>query len=70
MIEIHRAADERDVSRADGLNKLLGSLIAEREMVARLPTWPWQPGTVGAFVTAIFVPIGLFLITRALERLV
>ena len=70
MIEIHRAADERDVSRADGLNKLLGSLIAEREMVARLPTWPWQPGTVGAFLTAILLPIGLFLVTRVLERLV
>lgn len=51
-------------------NKLLGSLIAEREMLARLPTWPWQAGTVGAFVTALLLPIVLFLVTRALERLV
>jgi hypothetical protein len=68
--EVHRAADARDLSNADGLNKLLGSLIAEREMLARLPTWPWQAGTVGAFVTALLLPIVLFLVTRALERLV
>lgn len=70
MGEVHRAADDGDLSRADGLNKLLGSLIAERELVFRLPTWPWQPGTVGAFATAIILPIALFLVTRLLQRLV
>lgn len=70
MGEVHRAADGGDLSRADGLNKLLGSLIAERELVFRLPTWPWQPGTVGAFATAIILPIALFLVTRLLQRLV
>ena len=70
MAEVHRAVDARDLSEADGLNKLLASLIAEREMLARLPTWPWQPGTVGAFVTAIILPIALFLVTRELQRLV
>jgi hypothetical protein len=49
---------------------MLGSLIAEREMPARPPTRPWQPGTVGAFVTAILLPIGLFIVTRALGRVV
>ncbi len=70
MADVHRAVDARDLSEADGLNKLLASLIAEREMLARLPTWPWQPGTVGAFVTAILLPIALFLVTRELQRLV
>jgi hypothetical protein len=70
MAEVHRAVDARDLSEADGLNKLLASLIAEREMLARLPTWPWQPGTVGAFVTAILLPIALFVVTHELQRLV
>ena len=69
MAEVHRAADALDLSQADGLNKLLASLIAEREMLARLPTWPWQPGTVGAFVTAMLLPIVVFLPTRALQGL-
>ena len=70
IVEVHRAADARDLSQADAMNKLLGSLIAEREMLAKLPTWPWQPGTLGVFVTAILLPIALFLVTRLLERLV
>ena len=65
--EIHRAIDDHDHSGADGLNKLLGSLIAEREMLARLPTWPWQPGAVGALVTAIVLPIVIFVVTRLLQ---
>lgn len=67
---LHHAVDQGDLSSADGLNKTLASLIAERELVHKLPTWPWQPGTVGAFVTAILLPIGLWLATRLLERVV
>ena len=66
----HAAIDTDDLTRADGLNKMLASLTAERDMLARHSTWPWQSGTVGAFVTAILVPIGLFLATRVLDRVV
>lgn len=70
MASVHAIADADDLARADGLNKLLASLIAERELVGRLPTWPWQPGTMGAVLSAIVLPIGLFLATRMLERVV
>ncbi len=39
-------------------------------MVEKLPTWPWRQGTIGAFVTAILLPIGLWLVTRLLERVI
>lgn len=67
---IHRAVDTADLAMADGLNKNLASLMAEREMVQKLPTWPWQPGTIGAFVTAILLPVALWLVTRLLERVI
>jgi hypothetical protein len=73
---LHDAVDAGDLSRTDGLsrmdglNKALASLVAERDLLARLSTWPWQPGTVGAFVTAVALPIGLFLVTRILDRFV
>lgn len=70
IAEIHRSSDAADLSQADALNKMLTSLIAEREMTARLPAWPWQPGTLGAFATAIVLPIGLFLATRFLDRII
>lgn len=67
---VHQSVDSGDLGRADLLNKTLASLISEREVLERLPTWPWRPGTLGAFVTAIGLPIVLFLITRFLDRLV
>ncbi len=67
---IHRAVDQGDLTVADGLNKQLASLVAERELVEKLPTWPWRPGTIGAFVTAILLPVGLWLVTRLLERVI
>jgi hypothetical protein len=67
---IHRAVDSGDLAMADGLNKNLASLMAERDLVQKLPTWPWRPGTIGAFVTAILLPIGIWLATRLLERVI
>jgi len=67
---IHKAIDDDDLTRADGLNKMLASLVVERDMLAHLPTWPWKPGTVGAFATAILLPVGLFVVTRFIDRLV
>ena len=67
---LHGSVDGGDLSQADALNKTLSSLIAERELLAKLPTWPWQAGTVGGFVGAILLPIGLWLVTRLLEKVV
>ena len=46
------------------------SLMGERDVVAKLPTWPWQAGTLGGVVGAILLPIGLWLVTRLLEKVV
>jgi len=55
-----------DLTRADGLNKTLGSLLQQRDVLAKLPTWPWSPGTLRGFVTVILLPIILFLVQRYL----
>lgn len=67
---LHRSVDRDDLAQADALNKTLASLVSERDILERLPTWPWRSGTLGAFVTALGLPIVLFLITRYLDRLV
>jgi hypothetical protein len=66
---IHEAIDRDDLANADALNKMLVSVSHERDLVARLPTWPWSAGTLRGFVTVIIVPIAVFLITRLLDRL-
>lgn len=62
------AAD--DLSRSDALNKMLSSLLQQRDVLSKFPTWPWQAGTAWAFVSAIGLPIGLWLLTRLLERVI
>jgi len=56
--------------RIDGLNKALASLLQERDFIGRLSTWPWNTATLRAVLSAIALPIVLFLLTRALERFV
>jgi hypothetical protein len=56
--------------RIDALNKALTSLLAERDFVGRLSTWPWNTSTLRAVASAFALPIVLFLLTQALERFV
>jgi len=57
-------------TRIDALSKAQTALIQERDLIARLSTWPWDPSTLRTVVSAIALPIGLFLITRALDRFI
>lgn len=68
--ELHAAIDAREFAQAGALNSVLGALATERETLRRLPTWPWEVGTLSAVVSAVLLPIGLWLATRLLERVV
>ena len=67
--ELNRDVDARDVTRADGLNKTLASLVLQRDILAKLPTWPWSTATLRTFVSALLLPMALFLLQQALSRL-
>jgi len=67
---LHADAAKLDLSRADGLNKLLNSAFQEREVLAKLPTWPWQAATVRGFVSALLLPVLVYVLARAAERVV
>lgn len=70
LAEINSDVDAGDLSRADGLNKTLSSLLQQRDLVAKLPTWPWSTGTFRALVTAILLPLFLFLVQRILSQVI
>jgi len=67
---LHDDAARLDLSRADGLNKLIGSALQERDMLAKLPTWPWQATTLRGFVSALLLPVVVYVLARATERVV
>lgn len=67
--DLHGSIDRRDFSGADGQNKTLASLVTERDLVGRFSIWPWQAGTAGAVVSAVLLPIALWLTTRIMEQI-
>jgi hypothetical protein len=66
---LHAAVDRGDMGAAAGMNDVLGALVVERDLVNHLPTLPWRAGTLGAVVSSIVIPLGLFVVTRLIERL-
>jgi hypothetical protein len=70
LAALNSDVDLGDLARADGLNKQLGSMLQQREVLAKLPTWPWSTGTLRAVITAILLPIVLFFIQGVLARTV
>lgn len=52
----------------DNWNKALANLVIERDTLEKISTWPWGRGTLTGFLTALILPILLWIITRILER--
>ena len=65
---LHAAVEANDTSVDDALGKRLASLVQERDLIARLPTWPWQAGTFRTLASAIALPVVVWLLTRLLGR--
>ena len=68
--ELERDVRTGDLARADGLNKQLASVLAERDLLGKLPAWPWQAATLRAFVSALLLPVLVYVLARAAERVV
>jgi len=70
LVPHHRAVDAGDATAVAAGHQALSALTAERDLVAKVPTWPWSTGALTRFLSAVLLPIGLWLITRFLERVV
>ena len=68
LAALNADVDRGDLARADGLNKQLASMVQQREVLARLPTWPWSTGTLRAVLSATLLPIVLFVIQGVLSQ--
>jgi hypothetical protein len=68
LAELNEAIDARDAERVKALDGSISALRHEQELLAKLPTWPWSTGTIRGFASALFLPIALFLIQRALGQ--
>jgi hypothetical protein len=65
--QLHRCLDENKLDQAGQLNSSLNALNIERSILTGIPTWPWRTGTLTAFLSAIVLPIILFLVQIAIK---
>jgi hypothetical protein len=68
MGKLHRLIDSADLRDVDTLEKTVSSLAVERAVIRRTPTRPWSPGALGVPVSAVLLPIAVWLLQRLLER--
>ena len=65
---LHRHLDEDDLTRIGDVKDAFAALAAEHAVIDKIPTWPWRAGTLGGILSALALPIVLFLIQRILQR--
>ncbi|MCW5876678.1 MAG: hypothetical protein KIS85_07315 [Anaerolineales bacterium] len=68
--EIQSDMEGRNFKNIDGLEKGLSALLKVRESIGAIPTWPWSPGTLRSFASAIMLPLIVWLLQRVLTPLV
>lgn len=66
--QLHDRMDDNRLERMDELNLALASLEIERAALERVPTWPWERGTVRSLVAALVIPLILWLAQTLLQR--
>jgi hypothetical protein len=67
--ETRRSLETGEFGDTSSLKDIVETLVAERTVLEKMPTWPWQATTVRGFSTALLLPILLWLMQRVLERL-
>lgn len=65
----HSKINSRDYKDLGGMEIAIRTLNHELELIGKISTWPWDLETFRGFISAVLLPIFLWLITQLLERL-
>jgi hypothetical protein len=67
FVELHRRLDAGEIEGMSEFNMAIGSLEMEHVALKRIPTWPWQPETLSLLITALALPLGLWILQYVLQ---
>lgn len=70
LSRVHQAVDDDGLDRAEQLHHMLTAVLGERDVLARLHTWPWSAGTFRGFASALILPIALILFTQVIDKVI
>ncbi len=68
LARLHRSLDENELTEVVELNSAITGLSTERDILTKIPTWPWSPGMLTGFLSIVVLPIILFFVQFALGR--
>jgi hypothetical protein len=68
LASLHRCLDDNALAEVAQLNSAIGGLNAERDILTKIPTWPWRAGMLTGFLSIVVLPIMLFILQFVLAR--
>jgi hypothetical protein len=66
-VKLHQRIDAGQLEELEDLTKVISILEAERDMLNSICTWPWQPETLRYLVTALGLPLLLWILQYILQ---
>jgi hypothetical protein len=68
LASLHRCFDDNGLAEVAQLNSVIVGLNAERDILTKIPTWPWRAGMLTGFLSIVVLPIMLFILQLVLAR--
>ena len=68
ITKLHQGVDQGELEEMENLSYALASLEIELNALKGIRTWPWEPETLQILVTALALPLGLWVIQFLLSR--
>jgi len=59
IAELHRRVDAGEFSDMTEVYRAIGGLEIERDVLAKIPTWPWQSGTLSVVISPVLLPVAV-----------
>ncbi len=66
--DLYQAIDKKSYVDVQGLDSAMNSLYKERDLLKTIPTWPWATGAFRNFLSAILLPMVLWVLQTLVSR--
>jgi hypothetical protein len=66
--ELHTRSDRNQLAEMSLIESQVAALMEFRREIDSISTWPWEPQTLRGFITAISLPVVIWLIQEFLSR--
>jgi len=62
--EMYRRVDEGQFDGTKTISDSIAGVATLRDRIARLPTWPWPPNVLRGFLSALLIPVIVYIASR------